>query len=98
VAGQLGGGEVESALLQAALADPAGDGVSVLLEELVEVAQGDVVGRGDRVRGEVRATEVGPNEAVDLGHQCASAGVGRHRVLCVQCVGERRGQYVEREG
>jgi hypothetical protein len=60
--GQLGVGEVASALLQAALADPAGDGAFFLLEELVQVAQGDVVGRGDRVRAQVRVAEVVSDE------------------------------------
>lgn len=50
--------ELAAALLQPALLDPPSDRGSLTLEESVQIADGDVVVRGNRLRGEVAIRQV----------------------------------------
>jgi hypothetical protein len=58
-------GEVAAGAFQALAADPCGDRALVLLEEAVQVAEGDVVGGGDGVRGQLWVVQVLLDECLE---------------------------------
>lgn len=64
-AAQRGVGQVAAGVFEALPPDPAGDRESLLLEEAVEVARGDVVGGGDGGRRQSRIVQVSQDEGTD---------------------------------
>lgn len=68
--------QIAPALLQATPLDPPADSGLFTLEQLVQIAQGYVVGSGDDLRGQVGVRDVTVDERLDPQQQCpVSPGV-----------------------
>jgi hypothetical protein len=70
-------GEIAPTPFQPPLPDVAGDRQALVVEELVQRAQGHVVGRRDSARGQPRITQLLVNEALHGGEQGMPVGLGR---------------------
>jgi hypothetical protein len=86
--------QVVPAALEPALPDPAGHGGAAGVEELVQLAQRDVVGRRDLRRGQVGLAQVLLDERGDLEHQ-SPVGPVRVRGRAVEPFGQYRAEQVQ---
>jgi hypothetical protein len=82
------------AALEPALPDPAGHGGAAGVEELVQLAQRDVMGRRDLRRGQVGLAQVLLDERGDLEHQ-SPVGPVRVRRAAVEPFGQYRAEQVQ---
>ncbi|GAA3387094.1 hypothetical protein GCM10017752_01680 [Streptomyces roseoviridis] len=92
-------GQVGADPFQALGADPGGDRLAreACAEDAVQMAEGDVVGGGDRGRGELGIRQGVQDEGPDAAGQEVAPGFRRQGGLGVQDVGEEGGDQVERD-